>query len=269
LIQTGSNEVYETVVRRYIDDPESKIHGKIISEIYERLGEEKRNEYFYMNTLLNKLLVRKHSVNTTTALSQIWIGQSKADFVMINGDGNVYEIKSEFDNFNRLESQLRDYYKAFSFVSVVTAAHEFDRVRHILSTFDGIGNYIGVYALTDKDTKSRKFSKKPDRCNIFLDHQYIFKLLRKPEYENIIRLRFGALPEATQVFHYKACLEYFREIPILTAQKLALMELKKRNKIEKSIFERVPNELKSLVYFSGMSRNLTALTRMLETKYGG
>ncbi len=33
---------------------------------------------------------------------------------MINGEGRVYEIKSDLDNFDRLYDQLRDYYRAFS-----------------------------------------------------------------------------------------------------------------------------------------------------------
>lgn len=60
----------------------------------------------HMNTLLNKLLVGKHSVNTTTALAQVRIDQHIADFVMINGEGKLYEIKSELDNFDRLYDQL-------------------------------------------------------------------------------------------------------------------------------------------------------------------
>ena len=60
-----------------------------------------------MNTLLNKLLVGIHNVNTTTTLSQIRIGHSIADFAMINGEGQVYEIKSGLDNFDRLYDQLQ------------------------------------------------------------------------------------------------------------------------------------------------------------------
>jgi hypothetical protein len=269
LILTGTNEVYRTVVRRYIDDPEGKSHGEIISEIYEHIGKEKRNEYYYLNTLLNKLLVRKHNVNTTTALSQIWIGQSKADFVMINGIGHVYEIKSELDNFERLESQLRDYYKAFSHVTVVTAAYEFDRVKRILSSFDSVGNFAGVYALTNRDTRSKELSKDSLECNDFLDHTCIFKLLRKREYENIITAQFGGLPKTQPVFLYRTCLERFREIPILAAQNLAFCELKKRNRIEKTIFDSVPDELKTVVYFSDLSSDIMALTQMLETNYRG
>ncbi|MBU5889902.1 sce7726 family protein, partial [Vibrio cholerae O1] len=72
-----------------------------------------RNEYFYKNTLLNKLLLGKHSLNTTTAITEIPINKSKADFILINGKAVVYEIKTGLDSFERLESQIEDYFKAF------------------------------------------------------------------------------------------------------------------------------------------------------------
>ena len=102
LIENGRSDVFDYVVKRYIDDPSSKNHGQLISEIYAHLNKQQRNEYFYMNTLLNKLLCGIHNVNTTSAFSQVRIGHSIADFVMINGEGRVYEIKSDLDNFDRL-----------------------------------------------------------------------------------------------------------------------------------------------------------------------
>ena len=93
LVQDGKSDVFDYVVKRYVEDPSGKTHGQLISEIYTRLNQQQRNEYFYMNTLLNKLLCGIHNVNTTVAFSQVRIEHSIADFVMINGEGRVYEIK--------------------------------------------------------------------------------------------------------------------------------------------------------------------------------
>lgn len=73
LIENGRNDVFDYVVKRYIDDPSNKNHGQLISEIYAHLDKQQRNEYFYMNTLLNKLLCGIHNVNTTSAFSQVRI----------------------------------------------------------------------------------------------------------------------------------------------------------------------------------------------------
>lgn len=99
LVQDGKSDVFDYVVKRYVENPSEKTHGQLISEIYARLNQQQRNEYFYMNTLLNKLLCGIHNVNTTAAFSQVRIEHSIADFVMINGEGRVYEIKSDLDQF--------------------------------------------------------------------------------------------------------------------------------------------------------------------------
>lgn len=268
LIKKGHSEIFDVVVQRYIDDPEGKNHGELISEIYSHLGDSYRNEYYYMNTLLNKLLVGIHSVNTTTALSQIRIADHIADFVMINGEGQVYEIKSDLDNFERLSDQLYDYYKAFSKVSVLASDHEIERVEKVLDKMGDMGNSVGIYVLSEKDTIfSKNRGRPPKQYDENLDYKCIFALLRKKEYENIILQYYHELPQVPPVSFYKACLEMFRGIPILDAQNLAFKELKKRNKISKIVFDDVPRELKAAVYFSGLYEKTPELISMLNTVY--
>ena len=113
---SANNTIYETVIQRFVNDPENKDNEALISEVYKFMSKSYRNEYFYQNTLLNKLLLGKHSINTTTALTQVPICKSKADFILINGKAVVYEIKTELDTFDRLNNQLRDYFKAFNYV---------------------------------------------------------------------------------------------------------------------------------------------------------
>ena len=267
LIKKGRSEIFDVVVQRYIDDPEGKNHGEIISEIYSHLGDSYRNEYYYMNTLLNKLLVI-HSVNTTTALSQVRIADHIADFVMINGEGQVYEIKSELDNFERLNDQLYDYYKAFSKVSVLASEHERERVEKVLDGLGNMGNSVGIYVLSDKDTIfSKTTGRQPKQYDENLDHKTIFSLLRKKEYENIILNYYHELPKVAPVFFYRTCLELFQKIPILNAQKLVFQEMKKRNRISKIVFDNIPSELKAAIYFSGLYKNSSDLNAMLNATY--
>ena len=270
LIEYGSSEVFDVVVQRYINDPENKTHGQIISEIYTHLGREHRNEYYYSNTLLNKLLIGIHSVNSTTALSQVRIGAHIADFVMINGEGRVYEIKSDLDNYDRLLDQLSDFYKAFSMVSVLADVHERDNVERLLTDFGEMGDAVGIYVLSERDTIFGKAKvREPKQFDNNLDHSCIFKLLRKREYESVISHAFGKLPQVAPVAHFRACLERFKQIPIKDAQNMALKELKKRNRISKDIFERIQPELKSTMYFAELSRKLPQLEKLLQSNYVG
>lgn len=270
LIKNEASEVFDYVVCRYVNDPFNKTHGELFSEIYAHLGKEQRNEYYYMNTLLNKLLVGIHSVNTTTALSQIHIGKHIADFVMINGEGRVYEIKSDLDNFDRLCDQLSDYFKAFSKVSVLSTIHEYENVERILAELGDMGKAVGIYVMNDNNLWfSSKIRREPQQFDDNLDHTCIFKLLRKREYEDVLLHYFGEIPQVKPVFHFRACLEQFQNIPILDAQDLAFKELKKRNKITKTVFESIQDELKSVVYFSGLANKLLDINQLLQSTYRG
>jgi len=265
VINNRYNNIFCTVVQRYINDPDNKENGDLISEIYRFMSSSYRNEYFYKNTLLNRLLLGRHSLRTTTALTQIPIGTSKADFILINGKAVVYEIKTELDTFERLDSQINDYYKAFDRVCVVTSESYFERASTLLAETP-----VGIYVLTAKNTLSSKLKKEPIADSSKLSHISIFKVLRKCEYENILRSYFGKLPNASQVFQYSQCLEMFSKIPVHTAQTLAIKELKNRNRIIMKEIDSIPYELKTLFYFSKLSKSdQRALSCFLRKRYGG
>lgn len=261
----ATNTTYGTVIQRFINSPENKDNGALISEVYKFMSKSYRNEYFYQNTLLNKLLLGKHSVNTTTALTQVPIYKSKADFILINGKAVVYEIKTELDTFDRLDTQLRDYFKAFSYVCVVTSESQYNRAVNILKDTP-----VGIYVLTPQNTISMKFRKEPVEDNSRLDYTVIFKVLHKHEHESILLQYFGKLPNTSQVLYYGECLKQFSQIPIMHAYRMALKQLKKRNRIKVSEFEKIPYELKSLIYFSNPSTSdWQAINGFLNQKYGG
>lgn len=264
-IEGKVDTVYSSVVRRYISNANQKNNRELISEIYCELKNNYRNEYFYKNTLLNKLLLGVHSVNTTTALTEIAIAKSKADFVLINGKAVVYEIKTELDNLERLSSQIADYYKAFDHVAVVTYERNLQQLKKVL---DNVDKPVGIYVLR----KNGKLGtiRKPQRYTDDLDKEIIFKLLRKSEYENIIEQQYGYLPEVTQFKYYSACKKMFLQIPLEESYLLVLRTLKKRMQLEKEEFVKIPYELKFLVYFMELScDDYQKLEEFLEHQYGG
>lgn len=255
LIHGQKNDVYMSVIKRFVQDPFSKNNGKIISEIYSYMSKNYRNEYFYQNTLLNKLLLGRHSINTTTALTQIPINKSKADFILINGKAVVYEIKTELDSFERLKNQINDYYKAFSHVCVVTCEEYYDKLSLILQD-----TAVGICILTNKNTL--RFEKEPIADFSDITHKYLFKMLHKKEFEDVLTKTFKKLPQVTPVFYYDECYNLFKTIPIMDAYKATLKQLKKRNKITKEEFIQVPYELKSLMYFNSTYDNDYKLLRL-------
>ena len=268
LVTKGKNDVYDYVVKRYIKDSRGKTNGQLISEIYKYMGKSHRNEYYYVNTLLNKLLVGIHNVNTTTALTQVRIANHIADFVMINGEGCVYEIKSNLDNMVRLKEQLSDYYKAFSKVSVLVSEKERKNAIAILKELGSMGEAVGIYVLSDSNRIfSKTISREPKGYNEYLDYSCLFALMRKKEYESVVFSYYHELPSVAPVFYYKECLKKFSEIPILEAQRMVFQQLKKRNRISKEEFESVPLELKSAVYFSPLAKNIDGITSFCSRPY--
>ena len=172
----------------------------MISQIYNVLREGYRNEYYYKNTLLNKLLLGIHSVNTTTALTEIPIAKSKADFVLINGKAVVYEIKTELDNFDRLENQINDYYKAFDHVAVVTCK---ENLQVLKKKIEMIGKPVGIYILQKRGTITT--IQKPQAYSVELDAEILFKILRKQEYEEILFNKYKHLPDVSEFKYYSEC----------------------------------------------------------------
>lgn len=255
-----ANNGYSKAVEQFVNNPETKTNRKIISFLYDYLKNNYQNEYFYKNTLLNKQLLNIHSTKTTTALSEIYVGKSKVDFVLINGIAEVYEIKTALDTYNRLNTQLNDYYKAFMYVSVLTDENNKDELINKIGRTS-----VGISVLTKQE--KIKIIKKPKKYDKKLDKKVLFSVLNKKEYENIILNIYGKLP-SKDIDEYKKCMRLFCKQDIETIYPLFLSEIKKRNKVIEKEYRKIPYELKSLVYFGNYSnKNYDKLNKFLETKY--
>lgn len=259
LIDEGDSSAYVSALRRYIIDSSNKTNGECVSEIYQYLKCEYRNEYYYKNTLLNKLLLGVHSPRTTTALTEVPVGNSKADFILINGNAIVYEIKTALDNFDRLDGQIEDYYKAFSRVVVVTSENNFGTIMERLRN-----SPVGICLLTNRETLSLR--KEPEEYCDMLSKRSMFKVLRKAEYEQILLELFDSLPDVSQYDYYRACQALFESLPTDTAYLKFIQALKRRTRIDYIEYSKVPYELKFLVYFSNYKKSdYTKLCHFLST----
>ncbi len=263
LLRENEERLFDFVVRRYIREPEGKSYGTLISEIYSIMNKEYRTEYYYKNTMLNKLLFKNHDYRKTIALTELPIGNSKADFVMINGKGIVYEIKTELDNLERLDSQIQDYYKAFTSVYIVTYQENLERIEKT------IDNSVGIMVLTKRN--ALKTLRKPEEYKEKLEYETIFRILRKKEFEEIIKSHNMNLPQVSQFEYYAECFKLIKKIEICELQREMLKQLKTRMKIEiveQSI--RMPDELRFLVYFDTLKqKECEKIDNILNKQFGG
>lgn len=247
-------------VKRYVNNDKQTI-GEALSEIYHYMDREYRNEYFYKNTILNQLLLGKHDIYHTSVLSELPVAGSKADVVMINGQGVVYEIKTDLDNLSRLENQINDYYQVFSYVYIVTGRKHLTKIKEVFQD-----TKAGIYELTNT---GRLIQRRRASCNReYLSHDIMFRLLRKYEFEEILLKHYQKLPDVNNFIYYRQCLEWIKGINILTFQKDVMDCLKKRTSIVITdlLQGEVPYELRYYAYFSKRYRSDHSLMDVLLSK---
>ncbi|WMO14883.1 sce7726 family protein [Pseudoalteromonas piscicida] len=215
---------------------------KNLSELFEfayrTLSKVYRNEYLYKNTIANKILLGRHSINTAAMLSEFRVANSKADAVILNGTIHIYEIKTELDSLERLDQQIEDYLKFAEFVSVVADG------KHIPKLEGYLPEYIGLIEFTNKDTL--RVHRKAISNVTNLDLAVIFDSLRKDEYVSIINAYYDYVPKVPNTLIYKECKVLFLAMPLHAAYSLVLKTLKLRanSKLDKDFVLKAPKSLK-------------------------
>lgn len=135
---------------------EGRCNLDVIKDIYIYISRKYRNEYYYKNVLLNKLVFGVHKPTTTSALTEIMVGEAKADFILVNGKAIVYEIKTELDNLDRLSNQIHEYYKAFRYVTVATCLKNYENVlKHLPNS------HVGICVITEEGRIDKLHGKQP------------------------------------------------------------------------------------------------------------
>ena len=205
--------------------------------IYNMLFKNYRNEYIYKNAIANKILLGKHSLNTSHMLTEFRVGKCKADAVVINGTSTVYEIKSEFDSFARLENQVEAYYQTFDHINVITSNTQATKLESVLP------DAVGILVLTDRNTISTIRESKSNKKNINLDT--LFDSLRKKEYMKVVEEYYGIVPNVPNTQIYRECKKLFCKILPETAHDLTMNTLLKRNntKVLKEFITKAPSSL--------------------------
>src|SRR5690606_15965008 len=64
---------------------------------------------------------------------------SRADFVVINGDSKCFEVKSKVDTLRRLDKQTADYHYVFEYNTVVVDS------KHLGAMADTLPHHFGIW----------------------------------------------------------------------------------------------------------------------------
>jgi len=104
------------------------------------------NEIAIKSCFINNVLLKTDGHVTIFELS---VGGSRADLCKINGTSIAYEIKTDLDNLQRLDKQLRDYMQIFEKVFVICSSTKVSQIREHLIPECGIYSYSisknGIY----------------------------------------------------------------------------------------------------------------------------
>ena len=210
------------------------------NDVYKILLKNYRNEYIYRSIIIKKILLGIHSLNTAHLINECRVGNSKADCVILNGTSTVYEIKTQFDTFSRLHSQLDDYKKAFEYVYIVVPIETLKKLEGY-----NLDENIGIMVLNKNSTISKTRLAKSNK-NSF-NKETIFDILRKNEYIEIIS-KYYEIPSIPNTKIYTYCKRLFTELDIELIHAELVQILKKRDvsDLQKKVILNVPDSLKAL-----------------------
>lgn len=118
-------------------------------------------ESYHGEEVLKYKLANLYKSEDYKAAFEVKVNQSRADFLVINGDTKCFEIKSKFDTLKRLEKQSTDYSKVFEFNHILIDE------KHLDTALDIIPDYYGIWIFRGQErevVRSAKYS--PNICSL-------------------------------------------------------------------------------------------------------
>lgn len=240
------NKDYSTVlysIEKYSNYKKDTVNIDILNDAYNTLLKNYRSEYIYKNILINKLLLKKYSLKNSISLDEFRIGNSVADFILLNGEARVYEIKTELDTLEKLPKQLEDYFKFADKVYIVSSSAH---LPALLKKYNE--SIVGIIELTNRN--ALRIVKEAQKDTSLLNHETLFKTLRKKEYISLLSEYFGKLPSVPNTRIFRVCLELAKTIEVDHFQTLVVKKLKERKlkHPEMLVDKSLPESLKHICY---------------------
>lgn len=237
--------------------------GQFFEYLYNLMAKLYRNEYVYKNAIVNKILLGKYSLNTSSILTEFRIGERKADVVILNGTSIAYEIKTAYDSLDRLQDQLGAYVRTFDKTNVITSNSQLAILERILPDEIGLLELTSNYTIrTVRGAQSLKARVRPE---------FIFNSLRKPEYLSIIKSVYGYIPNVPNTYIYKVCFELFSKLSSEVAHDEVVRVLCQRGNKEllKEFIFNIPSSLRAYVSNGHLtSEQSKKLKDLLDTQLG-
>jgi len=125
-------------------------------ELHQRI-----NDVLFQNyegeEILKYKLAKSFLRNQYIAAFEVRALNSRADFLVINGDTKCFEVKSKIDTLNRLKKQSQDYSDVFEFNSVVIDEKHLCLVEKIIPPYYGIWGFTGSKKIIFREAQLSPF----------------------------------------------------------------------------------------------------------------
>lgn len=253
LLKGNGREFIDSKIKRFDENKlqagEFITYIDYIQYVYSELSKKYRNEYYYKNSFINDLLLKKYGVKDTIAINEFKVGNSIADIVLFNGSSKAFEIKTELDSNRRLQGQIADYTKIFDQCYIITDVTLADKY---LDENDS----LGVIALNKLPRTVRMTEIRKAKKNDNIDPDTLMRCIRTSEYKNIVSKFYGELPDMNSFNMFEICSQLMKKIPPLQLRQLFLNEVKTRK-----------SNTSSLKHFKKELRQLALAMQLDERKY--
>jgi len=207
-----------------------------------------RHEYVYKTVLTQKVLLGVHSLHTASMITEFRVGPCKADVVILNGTGTVYEIKSERDSLSRLEEQLAAYSKVFAKVNVIVGEN------HLKAVLKSVPDYVGIMVLTNRYQVStiREGLEDSGRTS----SRAIFEALTQREAALILKSEGIEIPKVPNIRRYQVLYDLFADLDPSVAHRGMVKTLKKTRNLQplESLLNEIPESLYTVAISSKLQK---------------
>lgn len=224
-------------------NPKGQTLRSLLETGYNELLQKYRHEYLFKSALFKDFILENYALESAIFLNEFKIGKSIADAVLVNGTSKVFEIKTELDSPVRLDSQIKDYKKAFSEVYLVVHDKQVEKYRAI------VPSEIGLLCFSEESGFLEYRIARPD--NSKLEIVAMVKSMRKEELRSLAIGLTGEIPIATPVKLFNTCLGIVNCFPPEQVQREYLQIIKRRINPavnEKLHSDQIPSFLKFFCY---------------------
>ncbi|MHA6332660.1 sce7726 family protein [Qipengyuania sp. CAU 1752] len=234
-------------------DPDSAVPvSQLFEQAFDLLKERgNRHEYIYKAALTEKVLLGIHSLQTASMLNEFRIGPCKADLVILNGTGTVYEIKSERDSLCRLNDQIHAYSRVFAKVNVIVGKN------HLKAVEKCVPKHVGIQVLSDRYQISsmREAEENASRT----EAAAIFDAITLQEAKVILGRAGVSMADVPNTQRYSAWRKQFAQLDPEFAHRMMVKVLKGTRNLQslESLLEEIPQSL----YCASLSARLRAKER--------